>query len=335
MIPTLARSAPLSRSASGALAGRRSCAEARREARTPAIVEGVSTAAFDAFVRAGGSARAAGDEATSASALAERIAAATAAWPELTIDPVALAAALGGVVAAGVAFPRLDTAEVALAIACAQGQPAALRAFESRYLDALPRALGHMRLCTDALAEVISATRRRLLVDPQGGTPRLLAYAGRGQLRALVRVVATRVALDRRRAQGRRREVPQAELSAVLLASADPEQVVGQGRKQEIFRAAFEAAVADLSAADRTLLRMYVIDGVGIDGLAAVAGVHRSTAARRLARIRSTIAAQTRARLRQGGLPTTELESVIGVVDDGLELTLSRILAEPDRPREG
>ncbi|MEM9460164.1 MAG: hypothetical protein AAGF11_38665 [Myxococcota bacterium] len=292
----------------------------------------MSTAAFDAFVRACGVDPTTADEATSASALAERIASATAAWPELTIDPVALATALGRTVAAGIALERLDAVEVALALACAEGQPAAQRVFESRYLGVLPRALGHMRLSADALAEVVSATRRRLLVDPQGGTPRLLVYAGRGQLQALVRVVATRVALDLRRTQGRRREVPQAELSAVLLASADPEQVVGQGRKQAIFRAAFEAAVADLSPADRTLLRMYVIDGVGIDGLAAVAGIHRSTAARRLARIRSTIAAQTRARLRDGGLPTTELESVIAVVDDGLELTLSRILAEPERP---
>ncbi len=223
----------------------------------------------------------------------------------------------------------LDPVEVALAWACAAGQGVALRAFESRYLAELPRMIGHMKLSEDAMAEVAQVTRRRLLVDTGKGA-RLTSYAGRGQLRALVRVVATRAALDLRRSSERRREVPVAELSAVLFASTNPENVAGHGRKQEVFRAAFEAAIAALPPADRTLLRMYAIDGVGIDGLAAVAGIHRSTAARRLARIRGTIADKTRVQLQIAGLREDELHSVIGVVDEGLELTLSRILADPD-----
>jgi RNA polymerase sigma-70 factor, ECF subfamily len=291
----------------------------------------VGTPTLDAFREACGAEAAA--EAMSAAALERLLDQAQQAWPALPLDRRELAAALGRAVAGGIAAERLDAVEVALAGACAAHQPAALRAFEARYLAELPRVLGHMRLDPDVVAEVTQITRRRLLVEPGGGAPRLVTYAGHGQLRALVRVVATRAALDLRRSQGRRREVPVAELSAVLFASADPERAAAQGRKAEVFRAAFEAAVAELPPADRTLLRMYAIDGVGIDGLAAVAGIHRSTAARRLARIRAAIAAQTRARLQAAGLQQTELESVIGVIDEGLELTLSRILADPDPDR--
>ncbi len=284
---------------------------------------------LEAFVDAGGS-----SEGVGATELERLVALARDAWPELSIDAIALARALGQAQASGVPLERLDPAEIALAQACAAGESVALRAFDAHYLAQLPRMLGHMRLSDDVVAEVAQTTRRRLLIATEGGTPRLVSYAGRGQLRALVRVVATRAALDMRRSTERRKEVPAAELSVVLLASTDPERAAGRGRKQEVFRAAFEAAIAALPAVDRTLLRMYAIDGVGIDGLAAVAGIHRSTAARRLAKIRATIAAQTRIQLQIAGLDGGELESVIGVVDQGLELTLSRILAEPE-PSDG
>ncbi len=268
-------------------------------------------------------------------ALDELVDRARQAWPGFSLEPPALARALGAAIAQGVAVKHLDPVEIGLALACADHNPAALRAFEAQYLADLPRTLAHMRLPDDLVAEVAQITRERLLLGTDAsGTPRLTAYAGRGQLRALVRVVATRAALDQRRSQGRRREVPATELSAVLLASTDPEQAAGRDRKGEVFRAAFEAAVADLAPDDRTLLRMYVIDGVGIDGLATVTGVHRSTAARRLARIRRVIADNTRGQLERAGLQPTELQSVIGVVDEGLELTLSRILAEPS-PESG
>ncbi|MCH9687421.1 MAG: hypothetical protein K0V04_38660, partial [Deltaproteobacteria bacterium] len=244
----------------------------------------MSSAELQVFVEACGSSTVA-DEVT-LETLDGWISRAQQAWPEAVVDAVPLARALGEAVAAGVALDKLDPAEVQLAVACAERQPAALRAFETHYLGKLPRMLGHMGLTPDDLADVSQDTRRKLLLTKEDGRPRLVAYAGRGQLGALVRVVATRAALDQRRTQRRRRESPADDLSAILLASANPEAAAGFERKQGVFRAAFEAAVAGLPAADRTLLRMYAIDGVGLDGLAAVVGVHRSTAARRLAKIR-------------------------------------------------
>ncbi len=303
-------------------------ASVRRGLLSCGAVSPPSTSTLRAFIDARGSSA----EAITPERLDDLLEQARRAWPQLGLEPVDLAGALGAAVARGIEPERLDAAEVHLALACARQQPLGLRAFEAEYLSALGRLLRHMGLDDDELAEVAQATRRRLLLPKEDGTHRLLEYAGRGQLQALVRVVATRAALDQQRTRRRRREAPVQDLSAILLASADPERAAGQGRKRDVFRSAFEAAVAGLPAEDRTLLRMYVLDGVGLDGVAAVAGIHRSTAARRLARIRAAIADQTRLRLAGAGLGTTELDSVIGVVDQGLELTLSRILAETTGP---
>ncbi len=257
------------------------------------------------------------------------------AWSGFDVDGVALGRALGDLLSTGVAPDRVDMKELWLALGCAAGDSAAHRAFEETYFADAGRNLAHMRLTPDTQAEALQVARRRLLVSADGGPPKILGYAGRSQIRTLVRVVATRAALDLLRGQGRRREVPDADLSAVLLASASPESMVAHGKKAEVFRVAFEAAVGDLEAADRTLLRLYVVDGVGLDGLAMALGIHRSTAARRLARIRKTIEASTRARLSAGGIEGSQLDSVIGVVDAGLDLTLSRILSEPGAPESG
>lgn len=264
-----------------------------------------------------------------AQAVAALVSQAREAWPGFEVELADLGGALGELLASGADPDRVDLSELWLALGCAAGNNVALRAFEATYFADLGRSLAHMRLAPDTEAEALQIARRRLLVGVDGAPPKILGYAGRSQIRTLVRVVATRAALDLLRGQGRRREVPDADLSAVLLASANPESVVSHGKKAELFREAFEAAVANLDAADRTLLRLYVVDGVGLDGLAMALGIHRSTAARRLARIRKSIEGSTRDKLAEGGLEGSELKSVIGVVDAGLDLTLSRILSDP------
>jgi RNA polymerase sigma-70 factor (ECF subfamily) len=248
----------------------------------------------------------------------------------MRVDPVAFAAALGRAVARGLALHEVDVGEVAIAVGCESGDADALALFERRYVQPLRGLLAHMRLDDPVLAEVLQTTRRRLLVTRDAEPARLAGYAGAGHLGSLVRVVATRAALDARRDAGRKREVGLTGLTDVLIASADPERIAGSTRKREVFRAAFEATVAGLPASVRTLLRLYAVDGVGLDGLAAACGVHRSTAARRLAAAREQIRLGVRAELVRRGVAAGEVDSVIAVIDSGVELTLSRILAEPE-----
>ncbi len=268
-------------------------------------------------------------EAIGADRLAALLRRAAAELPALRVDPVELARALGRLVADGLALDGVDVVELAVAVACAAKDDAAADELDRRWVQPVATQLAHLRLDAAMLAEVLQTTRRRLLVAPEGASPRVLGYAGRGQLAALVRVVATRAALDARRDDARKREVDISGLGQVLLASTDPERIAASARKREVFRAAFEAAIAALPASDRTLMRLYAVDGVGIDGLALAYGVHRSTAARRLAAVRERIRLGTRAQLEGRGVAGDELESVIAIVDEGLELTLSRILADP------
>lgn len=282
--------------------------------------------AFDAFVDALGE----GNEPPLTAAQLDRLIEETATRiAGVTAEPSAFAAALGSLAAAGVSPTDADIEEVWLAVACADGQSSATDELERRYLGQLAVQLKHLQLDDATLADVLQTTRRRLLIGKDGATPRIVGYAGRGQLAALTRVVATRAALDAKRSTKRKREVDLGGLAQVLMASTTPEMLAASAHKEQLFREAFEAAVAALPSADRTIMRLYAVDGVGIDGVAAACGVHRSTAARRLAKVRETIHQSTRDELVRRGANDTELESILAVVDDGLELTLSRILAEP------
>jgi len=286
----------------------------------------------DAFVDA--CSAAGGTAAVDDDGLAALVQRARAVLPGTELDALAFAGALGRVVATGVALVEVDVAELALALGCVAGQREALTLLERRYLQPLPEQLAHMRLDAATLADVQQTTRGRLLLAREGHSPRLLGYAGRGQLGALVRVIATRAALDATRGERRKREVALSELTCVLMTSADPERLAASVRKREVFRAAFEAAIAGLDPADRTMMRLYAVDGVGIDGLALAYGIHRSTAARRVAVVRERIRLGTVAELGRRGVAEPEIESIIAVVDEGLELTLSRILADPLEPTD-
>jgi RNA polymerase sigma-70 factor (ECF subfamily) len=79
------------------------------------------------------------------------------------------------------------------------------------------------------------------------------------------------------------------------------------------------------------LLRLSVIDGLGIDQLAAIFHVHRSTAARRLEAARDALVAVTRERMRATlAITDSELESILRMLHSLTDLTLGN-LREPGR----
>ncbi len=265
-------------------------------------------------------------------AAARWLAAAAARWPGINAAP----ARVGALVAARVdgaitqaALDELDGAELWLAAACAQGDAAALARFDADYLAPLRSSLAHLQLGADRLAEVQQHVREKLLLH-EGDCTRLEAYAGRGRLGALVGVVATRAALDRLRAQARAPESFDAGDDALAARIADddsPESVAIAAEHAHALRAAFADAVAALQPEDRGLLRLQLLDGLGIDAIAALHGVHRSTAARWLQSIRDRLGTAVRRALRQRlGPRPRELDSLLRAADSRLELSMSRLL---------
>jgi RNA polymerase sigma-70 factor (ECF subfamily) len=122
-----------------------------------------------------------------------------------------------------------------------------------------------------------------------------------------------------------------ADEDALLAARApgdDPELSFIKEASRSAFKAAFQKALDALDDRGRALLRMHLIDGLGIDQIAEVYGVHRATAARWLARAEEEILESTRKSLMlDGKIGREECASILRLVRSQLGDTIRRRLA--------
>ncbi len=219
----------------------------------------------------------------------------------------------------------LYQADVALASACARGIPEAIAQFEALYGADLRIVHARSRGNKPAFDELAQAVRVKLFA---GDAPRIAEYRGTGPLRNWVRIVATRTLIEM--ARGMKHTDPLEESGVVPLAAPDddPEMAYLKRRYAAEVKEAFEAAAKELAAEERNVLREHYACGLGIDQIAAIHGIHRATAARRLASAREAVLAGTRrlltARLR---LSRAEIESVVRMVESRMHLTAERIFA--------
>lgn len=256
-----------------------------------------------------------------------------AAWPEVELARERFAELAGPLGAEALAR---HPADVFLAIACREGDPEALAAFEHELRGA---AVGPIRSIDDNRGFVDEACQRlraSLLVG-DGDRPRIADYAGRGPLRAWVGVSAVRTALMLRRSQQRAREVSidADDWSDALatLSTGNPELDLLKRQYATAFAEALRHAVAGLEPRLRAALRMSFVDGLSIDEIGAVYAVHRATAARWIQRACDGVLEHTRDALaRQLALTATELDRVAALVQSQLDVSLSQLLpASPDR----
>lgn len=262
--------------------------------------------------------------------LAGACAAAARAWPDVAVPPEALAAALGA--RGDASFGEEGAVELHLALACARGDAAALAAFERSFLTAVGPALAPMGLAAAAVDEVRQEVRRKLLVaESPSEPPRIVQYAGEGTLRGLVSVVAARTALDGiRRA---RREAPAGDggdddLLDLPAASADPRLQLIKAQLRASFKKAFVDAASSLEVRDRNLLRLHYLDGVTLEQLASMYGVHRATVVRWIADVKGKLLAATKKGLRaEAGIAEAELDSVMALIESGLDVSVRRLFA--------
>jgi RNA polymerase sigma-70 factor (ECF subfamily) len=254
------------------------------------------------------------------------------AWPGLAVSHDEMTRAVTDRLANGsidgepAQLGALDAAELYVAIACARGDPAALAQFRTRYFEPLVPSLRRMGLGDAQLDEVWQTACDRLLVRHDDEPPRILRYAGRGELRGLVRVAATRMALNwlqRDRGSG-----THDWLDRLPGGHSDPELHAMKLQHRGDLKEELEAAIASLSVRERMLLRLHLVERMGIDAVAAVCSVHRATAARSIVRAKETLAARVRERLMMrwriadGDLPALKV-----LVDSQVDLSLTRLLA--------
>jgi RNA polymerase sigma-70 factor, ECF subfamily len=261
--------------------------------------------------------------------LAGWAAAGDAAWPGIGLDPAAfvgyVAERLSPAADPATALDGLCVTDLWLAAGCAAQDRAALAQFDARLGAQLRGALAPMNLGADQVDEVAQELRRKLLVA-DGGAPRIADYSGRADLRTWLRTAAVRTAIDLLRKQ--RDVLADDDVMAALPAiDDDPALLHAKQLYRAELAAAFRDALPQLDARDRVLLKYQFVDGLSIDRIGAIYGVHRATAARWLAGAREALATTVqRLLLRKLGVSPSDLASIARLVESQLDLSIRRLL---------
>jgi RNA polymerase sigma-70 factor, ECF subfamily len=257
-----------------------------------------------------------------------------ATWPDTEVAPEHFARDLArrlGTPASGeaalAAIEAVRGSDVYLAIACCDGDAAAIGRLDDLVARELRHAATKLQASADQVSEVHADLRRVLLVEDDARRAALREYAGRGDLRGYIRVMATR-ALIRAINRGRREiAIDDAEFFDRVLPERDPELSILRAHYQETVDAALRAALGQLDTRARALLRYQLIDGWSIDQVGKLYGVHRATAARWLADARETLGTAIRAELAARlQIATEEVDSIVRLVQSRVDMSLDRLL---------
>ncbi len=216
-------------------------------------------------------------------------------------------------------------AELALTVAARQGHKAAL---EQLTADYQPKVVATLRKlgATDAdVADVQQTVWRRLLAPD----PNASRYSGAGELMGYLRIAAIREYRRRARRGARVEARPTVDLQDMVVdAEAHPDMAALQAQYKDEFGAAFGDATRSLSSKERNLLRYQYVDGLGVDAIGAIYGVHRSTAARWIARARDVLLERTRREFAaRTAVSETECDSLFALMRSQLDVSLGALLA--------
>jgi RNA polymerase sigma-70 factor (ECF subfamily) len=192
------------------------------------------------------------------------------------------------------------------------------------YLSAVKRRLGRMGLAAADIDEVGQRVCERLL-EPgaEGGGARLIQYAMQGRLRSLMVVTATHIAVDSFRRSGREKGDQEALLE--LAGTPDPRSQLMRREGQAVFKSAVQSGIEALDARTRNVLRLHLIDGLGLDEIADYYQVHRVTVSRWLAAAREAIVERAR-QVAQAQFGVSEAEFDAAYTGSELGLSLERVL---------
>lgn len=219
------------------------------------------------------------------------------------------------------ALALVRAGDLYLAAACAEGLPAALALFDRTCLAPLAGTLARLAVAGIDADDLAQLVRTRLLTADPRGHRRIGDYAGLGSLRRWVRTTAVRLALNAGRGPSEA-VVEDQELVDHLPDGRDGELSFLKARYRPAFSAALRESLDALTATDQNLLRQRYVDGLSLEELGALHGVHRATALRRLERARQALLTDLRARLHARlKVESRELESLLRLVASRIEVT--------------
>lgn len=246
------------------------------------------------------------------------------AWPALTLSRESFFEHL-----AGASLPwlerddlrgwldRLQAADFYLARCCLEGDAAAIEGFCDQFDEPLMLIVRRFAKSTAHAQDLRQHLLEKLFVWGPQRRPRISEYAGQGFLLNWLRVTATRAFIDLQRntsgVERHQESFDQArQLHTLALPSLDMELELLKQSYRDVFKRAFSEAIEQLPARPRLILRHSFIEGLSIDQIGALYGVHRATAARWLVDARGQLATLTRQLMSQElELSQPELESII------------------------
>lgn len=212
-------------------------------------------------------------------------------------------------------------ADLYLALACLDGNAAALTALEERLTGQLTQ-LNRFQLSKDEQQTLVKETLSSLCVGPKA---RLSRYSARGPLDAWLGVLITRQALLLRTTPSHE------QLDDVVLGSkatdGAPEIELLKERFRGVFASAFKSAIGALEVKQRNLLRQHYLDGLTLEELALLHRVHRATVARNLADARAALLEKTRDEVSQRtAVSRLEVDSIVRLVHSRLDVSAAFFL---------
>ena len=219
-------------------------------------------------------------------------------------------------------------ADITLAFSCSEANARALAEFQRIYGGEFAGALSRLSLGRAEIDEVAQTVRERLFMSRAGARPKILDYAGRGPLAGWLRAVIVRAGIDhlRKLAKDPTQAVDDEPLVDLGESSSDPELESLRKRYEEPFRVAFRDAVRMLPTDERNALRLNVAEGLNIEQIGLLYGVHRATVARWIASAREGIAATTQHLLAERlKLPAKDIESLVRLCQSRLDVGFSAL----------
>ncbi|WP_158625584.1 sigma-70 family RNA polymerase sigma factor [Corallococcus carmarthensis] len=217
--------------------------------------------------------------------------------------------------------------ELYLAFGCLRHDRAALQLFEDGYLRDVGAFVSGVDRSPAFVAEVRQLLREKLFTAAPGSEPKIAEFTGSGALGGWVRVAALRIALNLKRSEARADTAAQDSVESAFGEQLGPELEHLRSRYREAFTEAVRAALGQLSDRDRTLMRLYHVEALSLEAIAALYRVHLSTVSRWLSRAREQVAETTTRQLCERlGVGASSVDSIAALVVSQVDLSLTRLL---------
>lgn len=252
----------------------------------------------------------------------------TASWPQLAVEPSIFELFLSE---RDPPLPRLSAeivGDLYLVCACLHDVPGAVESFIREISEPVRLAARGCDTSPTFADEVVQQLHEHLLVGIVARN-RLLQYRGASRLGGWVARIAWRIALRLAMKSAPRRFLNEDALVAELERQEDAETRAMRSDYREVFRESVMIGLRQLSARDRMILRLHIVDGLSMARIALMHQVSQPTISRWLRDARMSVLRSVRDSVQNAfEIETGEVGSVVNMMASQLEISFSQIFGD-------